>query len=75
MVAMMTRSALRLLNSPAMIGLMAFGSFFGLMVPPQIAEMEPEVLSDPGPRHPERLCPQEPLSALERRLLHELRLG
>ncbi|GAB2721793.1 DUF6059 family protein [Kitasatospora kifunensis] len=75
MGTLVTRSVLRLLDSPAVIGLLAFGSFFGLMVPVEIGETaELKVLSDPGPGHPERLCPQEPLTDLERRLQRELQL-
>ncbi|AUG78882.1 hypothetical protein CFP65_4127 [Kitasatospora sp. MMS16-BH015] len=65
------RSLVRLLDSPVMLGLMACGTFFGLMVP--VGAVDQPVLSGPTPGHPERLCPMEPLSPLERRLQRELR--
>ncbi|MDH6128041.1 DUF6059 family protein [Kitasatospora sp. GP82] len=66
------RGLARLLNSPAVHGLMAVGSFFGAMVPAEMVD-RPR-LSCPSPGHPERLCPGEPLSPLEQRLQRELQL-
>ncbi|GAA2150631.1 hypothetical protein GCM10009760_45230 [Kitasatospora kazusensis] len=70
MGVVMVKGLVRLLSSPALLGLMAVGSFFGMMVPAEMAEWPPS--EGPGPWHPERLCPQVPLSPLERRLQREL---
>ncbi|MFI9330377.1 DUF6059 family protein [Kitasatospora sp. NPDC052868] len=49
----------------------------GLIVSGQISGYVPPVLapsgSGPAPGHPERLCPEVPLSAVELRLRRELR--
>ncbi|MFE0805662.1 DUF6059 family protein [Streptomyces sp. NPDC058812] len=52
--------------------LVGYGSFW-VWIPPLPEAERPPDLAGPAPYHPERLCPELPLTAVERRLLEQLR--
>jgi hypothetical protein len=53
--------------------LVDYGSFWACIppLPEAVPERQPG-LAGPAPHHPERLCPELPLTAVERRLQEEL---
>ncbi|GAA1272060.1 hypothetical protein GCM10009665_70170 [Kitasatospora nipponensis] len=69
-------------SAPVLRGLAAVGACFGALLPLELVQAPPAPvrepaapplppLAGPGPRHPERLCRERPLTALESRLQEE----
>ncbi|MFD5453052.1 DUF6059 family protein [Streptomyces sp. NPDC003470] len=53
--------------------LVDYGSFWACVPPlPEAAPVRRPALAGPAPAHPERLCPELPLTAVERRLRDQL---